>query len=349
MLNTENSIKKHANKQIISNETYNLVDVIKFICSYLVLSIHAFGNSSYSDNVILGNILFYLRNYIARIAVPFYFVAAGFFLFKKVDLDNFDFSVIKNYVFKILRLYGTWMILLFIPNCSYPLWYLGALVVAVLLLSFMLYKKVSIKNIVVLSTLLYVIGLFGDSLGKLFDYKIFNYSLGLYNSLFKNTRNGVFFGFIFVVIGMIFAKKKIFINKKLAILGLILSFVGLFFEVFITKIKDVSLDYSMRIFLLPLTFFLFYIAINIKLKPNKIYKKLRIIGMMVYYTHTLVQFLLLNEYLSIFVTKVFNVNFLGNSIVIYVLSIIITTIIAVIVERMSHKPKIGNVIKYLYS
>ena len=105
---------------------------------------------------------YYTQNCLCRIAVPFYFVSAGFFLFNKINLNNIDYSRIKNYCFKILRLLGTWTVLLLLGSKT-QLWYLGSLVVAVLAIVFLFSKKVHFYVIAIITIFLYFIGLLGDS------------------------------------------------------------------------------------------------------------------------------------------------------------------------------------------
>lgn len=63
-----------------NKKNYNGIDLIKFICAYLICSIHTLSvdGTSFSDN--LG---FYFKNGICRIAVPFYFATTAFLLFRK--------------------------------------------------------------------------------------------------------------------------------------------------------------------------------------------------------------------------------------------------------------------------
>ncbi len=52
---------------------YNAVDLAKFICAILVVSIHVvpFGNT---DNALLVLLNYFIQNWFSRIAVPFFFI-----------------------------------------------------------------------------------------------------------------------------------------------------------------------------------------------------------------------------------------------------------------------------------
>ena len=88
---------------------YNAIDLFKFICSLLVVSIHIpmFGNNTdFLQMASLG-----MNRWVARIAVPFFFVSSGFFLYRKTYAEGFSWKPCKSFSRKILRLYILWTIL----------------------------------------------------------------------------------------------------------------------------------------------------------------------------------------------------------------------------------------------
>ena len=249
---------------------------------------------------------------------------------------------IQNYCFKILRLLGMWTVLLIVGS-TVQLWYLGGLVVAVTFLSLLLYFKVPIKWIIVFAVLLYIIGLFGDAYSgfgnQLRDFRIFSYLFKLFDAFFNTTRNGIFMGFIFVLIGALFAHKKIVMNFAVAVVGFFISTGLLLLEAGLLKHYSDPKDYNMYISLLPTVFFLFYIATHINLKDRKIYSKLRVVGMLIFYLHLFVQFVVN------YVAENLELNFDKYSIIIV---LILTSVIAFIIERMSHKEKFSW-LRWFYS
>ena len=64
------------NMPMPKTEYYYSIDAAKFICALLVVAVHCmpFG---YSEAFLIPNQI--VRNYIARIAVPFFFVSSGYF------------------------------------------------------------------------------------------------------------------------------------------------------------------------------------------------------------------------------------------------------------------------------
>lgn len=269
---------------------HNGIDLVKFICAYLVVSIHIapFPYHLFGIGTALN---FYFQQTLCRLAVPFYFIASGYFLFRKMDVHNPDSERIKDYCFKILRFIGIWSILLVVGHTGH-MWYLGATVGAVILLTLCLKRGMQLRSIFLLALLLYCIGLLGDSyyqfLIPLKNITVFRYIANLYEYFFESTRNGVFMGFIFMVMGMLFANSKIPLRLPFAVVGLISSSILLIAETYLLTKFSSPKDYNMLISLLPASFFLFHLAKNIQLKNRGIYKKLRVIGVLVFYLHQLI-------------------------------------------------------------
>lgn len=323
-------------KNELSGNNFNGIDLVKFLCTFLICIIHttpfSFEYFKYAD---ICN--FFLQKGVCRIAVPFYFVASGFFLFRKIDLNNFDVDRIKNYCFKLIRLWGMWMLLLVLGG-TYHLWYLSATAVAVMILSVLLYHRVKFRYITIIAVLLYIVGLLGDSYyGIIEPLKGMNFLGSIiteYETVFSSTRNGPFMGFIFVFMGAVFAYKKININVKVAFLGFVISMGLLVIESFMLNINGFSKAFNMYISLLPATFFLFHIATNINLKDSKVYGKMRVIGVLIYYLHLLAKyftrkiFVLINEYTGVDLTAF-----------LCVASILLAILMAVLIEALSHKEK----------
>lgn len=159
------------------------IDVAKLLCAYLVISIHVsvFGNG-YNRFAIYGNFFIHL---ISRLAVPFFFVCSGFFLFRKMDEHSINFSAIKNYLRRIAMMYVFWSIAYLPLNCikyglfrdeltvisvlkyiyqclfvfSYThLWYLLGLAYAILAVAMML-RFGRLRTTIVIGLVLYCFGL----------------------------------------------------------------------------------------------------------------------------------------------------------------------------------------------
>ena len=170
-------------------QSYIALDLAKFICAIFVVMIHIapFGNTE--TNSIIRYLNFGIQQYLARIAVPFFFVASGFLLFLKMSLSSFNPEIPKKYVVRIFRLYVIWLLIYFplyfheffkdkkgighailvylrdiaLSGSYKQLWYLYAVIIAVIIVSFLLYRKIQPLKVVIFATILYIVGLFAQS------------------------------------------------------------------------------------------------------------------------------------------------------------------------------------------
>lgn len=287
---------------------YFSVDVCKFVCALLVIVIHTEPLKN-----LLPNVDFVL-NKIARIAVPFFYCCTGYFVFRKFDETNIDFKYIRKTCLKFLRLYIIWSIiylplsiinvinrdenlyekiLLLVKNffmySSYQhLWYLRAGFVALVIVSFLFLLKLSFKKIFVISGVLYFIGLFEYSYKQFLKpvENIFPNVMELatdIDNFIGNTRNGLFFAFFFICLGIMFAWYPTKI--KYPITGFFISLVLMIFEVFF-EVKHCFIDRFDKFFLLPVVvYFLFYIVLNVNLPSKPSYLLLRNASMWIYFIH----------------------------------------------------------------
>ncbi len=285
----------------------NGIDVGKFIASILVLCIHVcpFSNEK---------LAFFTQNILARVAVPFFFISAGYFLFKKVDIYDIEnnTNVIFKYIKRIFIMYVFWSIC-YMPLVIFnylktdkslkaffntfikapiligtvaPLWYLNSLMVAILIIFLLLKYKVKLKNILKISCILYFLGVLGQVYyGLIESIPIINKIYECYFKIFLTTRNGVFFGLFYIIIGILFSKNKIHLTIKKSIIGVIISFILMNIEIIITNKLGIATSYDMSLAMAPTTILIFNILLNIKLKDSPIYIKLREFSTLIYLSH----------------------------------------------------------------
>lgn len=356
----------------LDNREYNAVDLTKFICAILVVSIHVmpFGPS---DNPIssFGNFFFY--NCYSRMAVPIFFVASGFFLYKKTSLKDFSLNPTKAYIIKIFKLYVIWTIIYFpreinsivkdekgiahgvlifirtfiFEGSFYHLWYLPALIFSVALISFLLSKRIKLIWILIIAGLLYALELLVQSwfviIEPLRDYSPQIWSvLKLLQEIIVTTRNGACFGFLFVGIGAYFAFYGFETQNKKAVLGLCISAIIMFVEAWFVKHFDFALDYNRYIFLVPLTYFAFKLILNCRIpSSSSVFKVLRVLSSLIYYIHLWVRWL---------ISKICNsVGFqVEKSRMFFVLTVAFSTIVSFVIYKLSEYPKF-RWLKKLYS
>ena len=307
MINVVNNMDNDSllNKKTKFNN--NAIDIGKFIASILVLCIHVspFSNEKLS---------FFVQNILARVAVPFFFICTGYFLFKKIDIYNIenDKSIIFKYVKRIFIMYVFWSIcymplVIFnylktdkslkiffntfikapiLTGTAAPLWYLNSLMVAILIIFLLLKYKVKLKNILKISCILYFLGVLGQVYyGLIESIPIINKIYEYYFKIFSTTRNGVFFGLFYIVIGILFSKNKIHLTVKKSIIGVIISFILMNIEIITTNKLGIDTSHDMSLAMAPTTILIFNILLNIKLKDSPIYIKLREFSTLIYLSH----------------------------------------------------------------
>jgi len=344
----------------IQRKNLNCVDLMKFIFALLIVALHK--NPLTSINL---DVNFFIVNYIARLAVPFYFIASGYFLFRKTSYEEFDISVVLKYAWKIYKLYLIWTIIYMYPiiknqiltdsngffhgilvwirdfvfsGSYFHLWYLNATVFAVLLVGILIKKKIKIRKIIIIASVFYGIGLFEQAyFGLILPLEKYDWLwslVKLLGNVIVTTRNGLFEGFLFISLGMFFAYKPIKLKKKKAIGLFIISMILFFVEVITIKKLGWFRGKDMYIFLVPTSFLLFHIVSQIQLKDNLIYKELRKIGALIFYLHM---------WGAIIVGKI--MNYIGatrgvefdNSLIRYIMIVLLTYCMAVVIRLLSNK------------
>lgn len=350
---------------ISTNKTnFNSFDIAKFICSIFVVMIHVapFGTQESANIFSCLNLVF--RHGICRVAVPLFFVLSGFFLYRKTSLGNFSFKPTKKYFAHILKLYIIWSLIYFPLNVlsilreptgiahglylylknvvfigSYQhLWYLNSLLCAVLIVSFLLYKKCSFKKIFYTSSILYFFGLFGDAyyeiITPLFDVPYIGKILNLYFMIFDTTRNGLFFGFFFVSMGMILSAKEITFGRRTSLCFLITSIIMMCIESSILHALDIRKDSNILLFAPPSAYFAFAFFKTLEFKDNKIYKNLRTMSSLIFYSHLWI-YCIVEKMISLFG---YNLN---NTPIPFVITLTSSIIFSFVIVKLSDTKPFG--------
>lgn len=217
-------------KEKALDSNYKLIDLMKFICAFLVIGIHT---RPFQASCNLLDKLFYYN--ISNYAVPFFYACTGYFLIVKSPEEKLYVKLIL-YCKKILRIYLTWSVIYlpltisgwiiegelnptYLILClrnfvfvgenfySWTLWYLNGLIFALLLIGILL-KRFSIKQISGIGVFAYLVGIGLTMLnGHLESLPLFlARPIELYFSLFVTTRNGLFQSLVFLSFGMLIAE-----------------------------------------------------------------------------------------------------------------------------------------------
>lgn len=337
---------------------------MRFVCALLVVAIHIGPIASFS---FFAN--YWIKNYLARIAVPFYFISSGYFLFRKTDYHRFDFSIPFAYIKKILYLYLIWTaiylpltvkfdilkdpegifhgILLWIRNCIFTgsylhLWYLNAAIIAVLIVSVLLSKNISYHSIMAFSVVMYMIGLLPQTYfvfcALLKNTPSLWAALKFIEKFMVTSRNGLFFGFLFVGMGMMFAYKPIYIPIKKAFFNFCFFMILFLFEAIMVRHMGWAREHDMYLFLVPVSYYMFYLTTHIDLKPRKIYATLKHMGVLIFYLHLFVKPFV--EYGLTVLHRITNVNF-NHSLVFYTGTVCVTAVLSYGIILLSNTSSFG--------
>lgn len=330
---------------------YAVIDILKCICSLLVVAIHTAPLMDISADA-----NFFVVQIVARLAVPFFFIISGYFVFTHIDMtkswsDPDNLAYMKTYLKRICRLYILWTLLylpltvrdilqegvsiamilryirdFFLNGSYYHLWYLPGLVFAVPFIYYMLLrcgKRTTFFTVVIL----YIFGSF---------YNIFSPFLSdhswieWYGILFKTTRNGLFFGSLFIFLGAVLAHCEELMDKKTCLFAGVVSFIAMTGEVYAWKGLGYMHDLaSMYLCLAPTVFFLFQYILQMEVPYRPFYKSLRGMSTFIYVSH-------------IFFIVLFNILVpQWNALYIYIGVVLSCGLCSYVIVRLSHRyPKL---------
>lgn len=340
---------------IRNKNEFNLIDIFKFIFAFLIIGIHVppFGQS---QSTAIFHCNFFFQQCLGRLAIPFFFICSGFFLFKKFSLNDVNLHIVFKYLLRIIIIYLAWSLIYlpinfidgafssdkglfwsilvygynFLLKGSYGhLWYLLSLIFGILVISFLLKKKVSLKIILIISFSFYIIGLFNQNYYGFIEPLENNYLFSSFHKYFVklvgSTRNWLFEGLPFISIGAFFAYKPLKLKQKNRIVLLTISFLLMVLEISLTSAFGLTLNYDYCLFLAPTSFFLFSTVALVPIhKENKNFVFLRKMSTLIYLT----QFLFIRT-----ITQY--LGFQNLILVDYLIVCISTTILSILIIKIS--------------
>ncbi|TYQ15050.1 UNVERIFIED_CONTAM: serine/alanine racemase [Acetivibrio alkalicellulosi] len=325
---------------------YRGIDYFRIIAAFLVIAIHTSPLLSINET---SN--FVMTRIISRVAVPFFFMATGFFLFDIKEERIFaKRDSINRFIIKALKLYGV-AILVYLPiniyggyfrnegllvnlfkdllfnGTLYHLWYLPASITGVLIV-YALSKKMRKKALVCVAILLYIVGLLGDSYyGIVNEVPLLKSYYGFLFNFFDFTRNGIFFTPLFIVMGALIQKQNQQSNKNKHILGLVIVIVLFLTEGLLLNHFKFQRHDSMYFMLVPCMYFLFQILLLWRGTNNK---NLRTMSMTMYIIHPL-GIILIRGIAKILNLQIFLIE---NSLIHYIAVCIFSFIVSIILAKL---------------
>lgn len=293
-----------------TDSNYKLIDLLKFICAFLVVGIHTRPFQASSN--LLDKLFYYdISNY----AVPFFYACTGYFLVVNHPKETLQ---IKMRFIKILKVYLVWSaIYLPLTVCGYfaegrsalrylivclrnyvlvgenfyswTLWYLNGLIFALFLINVLL-KKFSIKQIAVIGVFVYLIGIVLTILNSHLERLplFLERPVDLYFSLFVTTRNGLFQSLVFIVFGMLIAEIDQANELKLSVKNGFFTGIIYIIKVGFSLIGGGGGEYFSKVLDLPTFWFLFELVIYACKMANfsgSFYKQLRGMSETIYFVH----------------------------------------------------------------
>ena len=265
-----------------NRRNYGGLDIFRVCAALLVIAIHTSPLTSISEGAD-----FFLTRVLARIAVPFFlmvtgqFVAIGFLnpsVKATARLHKFLQKTMLLYVFCIL-LYlpvgiyaghytemtvGSALRMVIFDGTFYHLWYFPACILGIFLVELMS-RFLGLRGMTVVSAVLYIIGLFGDSYyGLAQKVPVLETAYEALFQVFSYTRNGLFMAPVFLVMGMWMAtgaegngKSGLSDSPAFCLGGLAVSFAAMTGEAFTLRHFELQRHDSMYFALIPVMFFLY--------------------------------------------------------------------------------------------
>lgn len=303
-------------------------------------------------------------NGICRMAVPIFFLISGYLLMYRLNITKNKKEYIKNYLKRLIKLYIIWTIIylpiiitrlitnkyglisdfmIFFRNTIFDgsvthLWYIKDLAVAIIIICILKRLNLNDKKILAISLSLYLLGIWVDTYYGLLvsivgKKSIITTIIRIYTKVFVTTRNGLFFGLIYVFLGMIIynskgQKKKINLQKY-TLLFLILYIIEIFTLSYYTNMKE----FNLYLFLIPLVVCIFNYIVDKKIENRKIdFKLLKNMSTLIYFSH-----ILFLEILKLV---------LSNNLILFILVVILSILFSYIIIKLSNKFKF---LKKIYS
>lgn len=271
---------------------YGGLDRFRIAAALFVIAIHTSPLASFHEGAD-----FFLTRVLARIAVPFFFmvtgqfVAAGLLSPSVKSTARFHKYLLKTsllYLFCIvlylpLGIYaghykeltlGGGLRMFFFDGTFYHLWYFPACILGMLLV-YLMSRFLSLQAMTIVSAVLYVIGLFGDSYyGLAQKVPALEAIYGFLFQISSYTRNGLFLAPLFLVLGAWMAQAdrgpKRTESQKLIFLGLLtaLCFALMTGEAFLLRHFELQRHDSMYLMLIPVMFFLYRFLLCLPVKSS---------------------------------------------------------------------------------
>lgn len=306
-------------------QVYTGIDVFKLIAAVLVVLLHTVETSNYYACAI--------KEVFTRLAVPFFFIASGFFFQKGLEKAQSKVSYIKKYEKNILKIFFVWTVVMYSPFVVYsyitnnvgesslrivgmlirrifiigpgPYWYLVTLFWSSLFIYFCYVKKK--ENFLFIAIMVgfcmqILYSCFRGAFSKIFIFEMF---FKVIYGIFSWEYNFLMYGIPFMGIGYFFSKKKIHMSKKKASILLIIATLFSMVEYSLPRIIPSAFWINNRIFLAfivqAIAYFLIAESMAFKISKKRSLS-IRQLSSFIYFSHVILLYEILNRILDNFTT-----------------------------------------------
>jgi len=320
---------------------YGMIDVLRLVFAVLVVSIHTMAFQSINENLRIANSMG-----IARLAVPFFFMVSGYFLYNRINSEKEPKSTLK----RLLILYVSWVLIeiitlfpMVLSNLDAPpiflierllfmgitgsLWYISSLIIAIFVISPLL-KKDKILLLIIIGFVLYLFGATGDTYYGLFEKTMITPLINGYTGVFVMPQIGITESILFVSIGAAVNKYKL--NEKIKNAGLlsIISIILLLIETFVLNKTGIAKDVNMYLSAIIAAPLILIWAINCNINiSTRISKACRDYSLGIYCSHQIIMI-----WIAMFAPMLF-----ANTMIRFICTLLISTLIIIILRKTKAK------------
>ena len=294
------------NSVLSEKKEYCAIDFLKFIASYMVLGIHFM---IFSD--VNKELDYWATQILFRLAVPFFFVASGYFManklqdkkklavyLKRIGITYLVYSLVylplilenyqkQNYTWEMCV--GDFLYAFFISGTYFHLWYFVAIIVASVILYVLINNaKLDDKKLLIVTGVLYIIGTLGNAYRNIWtNVPVIDKLFSAYESVLETTRNGIFMGPLLIALGYLLRKYSNRITYRHYWLYAIVFFILMNIEEYVAKAVTNHAGQSM-LFTTPFVIVMIFLTACFIRLPEKLVPVgvfLRNAGVVVYAFH----------------------------------------------------------------
>lgn len=320
---------------------FGMVDVLRLVFAIGVAAIHTMAFQSINEDLRIATSMG-----VCRIAVPFFFIVSGYFLYNRINSEKEPKATLK----RLLILYLTWVFIelitllpmvlsslnipaiilvkrLLLMGVTGSLWYISSLIITIFIIAPLL-KRDKIIPLLIIGAILYLFGTTGDTYYGFFQNTVVSSLNNAYVSIFMMPQVGITEAILFVTLGAVVNKYKL--NEKVKKAGLlsIISIILLLIETFVLNKTGIAKDANMYLSAIIAAPLIFIWALNYdkNISPN-FSKACREYSLGIYCSH---QIIMIN--LAIFIPVLYS-----HTLVRYLCTVIISALIITGIRKTKAK------------